>query len=553
MSSTQESDGDFQSWFGSSKWKTALYVGLPLLGVGVVCVYLWKRRSVEDTTPRPNEDVETPEPTLTPKEEAQKSKLKGNELFKAKKYEEAIECYSSAISICPKENKADLAIYFQNRAAAHEQLKNYDDVISDCKQALQYNKKYTKAYLRRAKAYEMLDQKQNCLQDLTAVSMIEGLQNSSWMVQMDQILKQIGTEKAAEHFKNRVSVLPSNVFIKAYLDSFSEDVTLTLDESDNVETEPYLQAVREALDDKFDNIISLCTKEIDKPEPSPYLAKAICLRGTMHTLMSMQTEALKDFDRVISLEDASVKVKVNALVKRASIKVQMTQNTQEAYKDFNEAIKLDPENGDIFHHRGQINALTDKLPEAKEDFERCVEINPSFVSAKVQLAFCIYKTAMTQQSTLLLQGAKRMFNDIIASHPTHADAYSLFAQLNQEMQDFDAADKNFDTAISIEPNNPVHYVYKALLVCQWKRDIQKAMDLLKKAVTLDPKCDFAFETLATLQVQSGEFKEAIENFDKALELVRSESEMAHTFSIRQAALAQEYVTKVIGLTPPRLF
>ena len=52
---------------------------------------------------------------------------------------------------------------------------------------------------------------------------------------------------------------------------------------------------------------------------------------------------------------------------------------------------------------------------------------------------------------------------------------------------------------------------------------------------------------------SGHFKEAIVNFDKALELVRSESEMAHTFSIRQAALAQEYVTKEIGLTPPRMF
>ena len=64
MSSTQESDGDFQSWFRSSRWRTALYVGLPLLGVGVVCVLLWKRRSVEDTTPEPNEDIETPEPTL---------------------------------------------------------------------------------------------------------------------------------------------------------------------------------------------------------------------------------------------------------------------------------------------------------------------------------------------------------------------------------------------------------------------------------------------------------------------------------------------------------
>ena len=58
-----------------------------------------------------------------------------------------------------------------------------------------------------------------------------------------------------------------------------------------------------------------------------------------------------------------------------------------------------------------------------------MEINPTFVQAKVQLAFCIYKTAMMQQSALLLQGAKRMFNDIITSHPKHADAYSLFAQV----------------------------------------------------------------------------------------------------------------------------
>ena len=45
-------------------------------------------------------------------------------------------------------------------------------------------------------------------------------------------------------------------------------------------------------------------------EPSPHLAKAICLRGTWFTLMSMHNEAIQDFDRVISLEDAPVKVKM---------------------------------------------------------------------------------------------------------------------------------------------------------------------------------------------------------------------------------------------------
>jgi hypothetical protein len=66
MSSTQESD----SWFGSSRWKTALYVGLPLLCVGVVGVLLWRRHSVKDTTSEPrteqpaDKDVTTPAPEL---------------------------------------------------------------------------------------------------------------------------------------------------------------------------------------------------------------------------------------------------------------------------------------------------------------------------------------------------------------------------------------------------------------------------------------------------------------------------------------------------------
>lgn len=29
------------------------------------------------------------------------------------------------------------------------------------------------------------------------------------------------------------------------------------------------------------------------------------------------------------------------------------------------------------------------------------------------------------------------------------------------MQDYETAEKNFDRAISIEPDNPVHFVYKA--------------------------------------------------------------------------------------------
>ena len=50
------------------------------------------------------------------------AKNKGNKYFKGGRYELAIKCYSEAIEVCPEGKKEDLSTFFQNRAAAYEQL-----------------------------------------------------------------------------------------------------------------------------------------------------------------------------------------------------------------------------------------------------------------------------------------------------------------------------------------------------------------------------------------------------------------------------------------------
>lgn len=55
-------------------------------------------------------------------EKAQRLKTEGNKQFKIGKYDEAINQYNNAIEICPKENTEALATFYQNRAAAYEQL-----------------------------------------------------------------------------------------------------------------------------------------------------------------------------------------------------------------------------------------------------------------------------------------------------------------------------------------------------------------------------------------------------------------------------------------------
>ena len=48
--------------------------------------------------------------------------MKGNSLYKEHKFSEAIQCYQEAMSICPEENKEEIAKFHQNIAAVYDMM-----------------------------------------------------------------------------------------------------------------------------------------------------------------------------------------------------------------------------------------------------------------------------------------------------------------------------------------------------------------------------------------------------------------------------------------------
>jgi len=45
-------------------------------------------------------------------------------------------------------------------------------------------------------------------------------------------------------------------------------------------------------------------------------------------------------------------------------------------------------------------------------------------------------------------------------------------------------------------------IFLALVALSWKNSISDAFDFLEQALKIDPKCDYAYETLGTLYIQS---------------------------------------------------
>ncbi|XP_017131848.1 sperm-associated antigen 1 [Drosophila elegans] len=79
---------------------------------------------------------------------AERHRLRGNEYFKAKEYDSAIEEYNCAILYDPE----NAARAYNNRAISHLKLKKYFSAMTDCQACLQLEPNNVKAHLRLAEA-----------------------------------------------------------------------------------------------------------------------------------------------------------------------------------------------------------------------------------------------------------------------------------------------------------------------------------------------------------------------------------------------------------------
>lgn len=69
------------------------------------------------------------------------------------------------------------------------------------------------------------------------------------------------------------------------------------------------------------------------------------------------------------------------------------------------------------------------------------------------------------------------------------------------MQEWSKADEYFTKAIEKDPENATIYVQQGMLLIQWTANVDKAVEYMKQALEIDDKCEIAYETLGTIEVQ----------------------------------------------------
>jgi stress-induced-phosphoprotein 1 len=102
----------------------------------------------------------------------EKTKEKGDDLYKNAQFETAIVEYTKCIDELVKTGKGQSEIAlkaYSNRAACYKQISNFDGTISDCSAVLEVEHDNVKALIRRAQAFEGVERYRFALQDVKTV------------------------------------------------------------------------------------------------------------------------------------------------------------------------------------------------------------------------------------------------------------------------------------------------------------------------------------------------------------------------------------------------
>lgn len=243
------------------------------------------------------------------------------------------------------------------------------------------------------------------------------------------------------------------------------------------------------------------------------------------------------------LEQASELEPDNALlvVKQAGVQLDAGQQ-DEALELFERALTLDPESTDVLLHRSNLRIMRGQPELAKADLETCLKLRPSHTMARLRLASILVPMED-------MAGAQRQIDLAEQSEPNSSEVYSYRGELYFAQGEMDEARQQFEKAIRLEPYNPTPYVNAAVAlintppsVAGQMPDTAKVMELLEKAIDVDPQFSAAYVHLCQLKLGTATnlvaARDVVQLYDRALENCRSPEEIKELCGMRILAVAQ---------------
>eukprot|EP01080_Neovahlkampfia_damariscottae_P003808 gene3808-6969_t len=333
-------------------------------------------------------------------EEAQKYKDLGNQSFKKKNYEEAIQFYKQAIDICPDETSL-----YTNSAACLLQLSKYEDAIYMSEKAIKVDPKFIKGYFRLGQSYLALGKLYEAKREYE-----KGLKMSPKEPTLLSEIQKI--EKIEKHIQNVKHYKEKELFDNALAEI---EYALLL----SPQSIPFQLEKSEILIDlkKYSEASKVSGNILKSVQPNN--SDAMFIRGKALFYQGMSKESSHLLLTALQYDPDNIKClkfrkKIQEIEKLKKEGNDLFQNNslKEAYDKYTDAIKIDPNasslNSQIYCNRSAVAMKMNDYKLAAKDASTAIDLNPEYVKAYIRRAAAYEKLENYQEAVYDLNKAKEL-------------------------------------------------------------------------------------------------------------------------------------------------
>lgn len=180
----------------------------------------------------------------------------------------------------------------------------------------------------------------------------------------------------------------------------------------------------------------------------------------------------------------------------------------EAAEQFQKAINLNPNNLDARFRLGFVLISQKKYPEAVEIFEGLIMADPQNINAFFMLGIAYSELRAYYPCIANLQHALRLEPSFVEARLTLADAYHNQGKYLISMQELNALE-------SYIPDEDTTYLHRGMILMELER-FEEAVPYFEKVIELKPNVIEAYELLVGLYSNAGDFEKGIPLAEKAL-------------------------------------
>ena len=396
----------------------------------------------------------------------------GHVLFLLGQLDRAMEAYSSAINLNPRNASA-----YNNRGIVYADKGDLDNAIEHYNTAIKLKPDYAEAYYNRGNAYDNKGEVDNAIRDYT-----EAIKRNPDFV---------------EAYSNRGTVYLNKHDVNNAIRDYTEAIKRNPDQAEVY----YNRGIAYANKGDLDNAIRDYTEAIKR---NPDFVEAYSNRGTAYYNKGDFDNAIRDHTEAIKHRPDLVEAynnRGNAYAKKGGF--------EKAIRDHTEAIKLNPELAGAYNNRGTAYAKNSELDNAINDYNRSIRLNP-------KLAEAYYNRGTVYADKGDFEKAVRDHTEAVKLNPEFAGAYNNRGNAYAKKGELDNAIKNFEKAIQLQPDDVNAHCNLGNAYAD-KGELDNAIKNFEKAIQRKPDYAKAYYGRGNAYAKKGELDNAISDYNAAIQ------------------------------------